>query len=524
MHRKRVFPIFFILLLVLVMIPKIDSVSSLAVTIVPGQPTYTQRNLVTVKGNVTYNGNLVSDGLVGVQVDDPLKTIVIRTFNLTQTLNVSFSINITSVFMCDDGGQYVPNVERNKDTWFTMSVENIKYFEDQPIYFSLTIVDSAGIPLGTERSSQPIPRNNIGSFLKRMRIPNWATVGTALIYANAYTAWPEDGGYPLCPEKTAYFNIIESTYVIPPIIIPPKPPVQNGKFEMKFTLAPDMIPGQYPMAATASYKGSITSAFNSFKANYTALPPRAAFAAKPPIAGANYTITFDATPSSPEGYNDSITSYSWKFGDGGTATGILVTHSYKHFGNYTVTLNVTDLEGFWNTTSKVIRIAQIHEISLQSIQCPNPVFDKWIVYVTVVVANKGTIPENFNIRLYSNNSLAYTGQVSLDILQTKTVTLIWNTTGIKVLSHYYLRVDADILPNESNTTDNTISFGPISTLLLGDVTGDRTVDIFDVTAVCMVYGTKEGGPGWYLWADLVRDGVIDIYDVVVVTMQYDTKY
>lgn len=524
MQRRRIFPIFLVFLFLLAMIPKINSLSSLAVTVVPDQPTYTQRNLVTINGNVTYNGNPVSDGLVGVQVDDPLKTIVMRTLNLTQTLSQSFLIEITSVSPIDEKGHYKPNVERDKDMWFSMSVKNKLYFEDQPIYFSLTIVDSAGIPLSTERGSQPIPQNQVGGFLTRMRIPNWATVGTAFIYANAYTAWPEDGGYPLYPEKIAYFNIIESTYVIPPIIIPPTEPIQNGKFEMWFTLSPDMIPGHCPITATAWYKGSIQSAYSSFEANYTALPPRAAFAAKPPIASANYTITFDATPSSPEGYNDSITSYSWKFGDGGTATVKRPTHSYTNFGNYTVTLNVTDSEGFWNTTSKVMHIAEVHEISLQSIQCPNVVYDKWIVYVAVVVANKGTMPENFNMRLYANNSLVYTGQASLDILETKTVTLTWDTTGIKVLSHYNLRVDADILLNESNKTDNTISFGPIWTVLLGDVIGDRAIDIYDVTTVCMVYDTKEGESGWYLWADLVRDGIIDIYDVTTVTVQYDTKY
>jgi hypothetical protein len=144
--------------MLLAITPKINSLPSLAVTIAPDYPTYTQRNLATIRGNVTYDGAPLADGLVGVQVDDPLKTIVIRTFKLNQTISHDFPITITSVLLCDENGNYKPNAERDIDTWFSMSVRNELYFEDQPIYFSLTIVDSAGIPLGTERMSEPILR------------------------------------------------------------------------------------------------------------------------------------------------------------------------------------------------------------------------------------------------------------------------------------------------------------------------------------------------------------------------------
>lgn len=37
-----------------------------------------------------------------------------------------------------------------------------------------------------------------------------------------------------------------------------------------------------------------------------------------------------------------IVSYSWSFGDGATATGPMVSHSYSESGHYTVTLTVED--------------------------------------------------------------------------------------------------------------------------------------------------------------------------------------
>src|SRR4029077_7887698 len=54
------------------------------------------------------------------------------------------------------------------------------------------------------------------------------------------------------------------------------------------------------------------------------------------------TCSFTSTSSDPDG---SIASYSWTFGDGGTATAQNPSHSYAAGGSYTVTLRVTDNQG-----------------------------------------------------------------------------------------------------------------------------------------------------------------------------------
>ena len=55
------------------------------------------------------------------------------------------------------------------------------------------------------------------------------------------------------------------------------------------------------------------------------------------------TVTFDGSGSSAS--NSTITSYEWDFGDGTTATGQQVTHTYDTAGEYTATLTVTDDDG-----------------------------------------------------------------------------------------------------------------------------------------------------------------------------------
>ena len=83
-------------------------------------------------------------------------------------------------------------------------------------------------------------------------------------------------------------------------------------------------------------------------------PPIASFTHSPSNPVVNRTITFDASNSTDPG--GTIENYEWEFGDGETAEGEIVTHSYSSAGNYTVKLTVTDNEGAANSTAQVIHV------------------------------------------------------------------------------------------------------------------------------------------------------------------------
>lgn len=70
------------------------------------------------------------------------------------------------------------------------------------------------------------------------------------------------------------------------------------------------------------------------------VPPVASFdySPKPPLV--SQTTTFNGSSSfDPDG---TIISYDWNFGDGATASGVIVTHAYAAIGVYQVNLTVTD--------------------------------------------------------------------------------------------------------------------------------------------------------------------------------------
>jgi len=91
----------------------------------------------------------------------------------------------------------------------------------------------------------------------------------------------------------------------------------------------------------------VAGSTTTVQVNLTALPanqsPIAAFTYAPTSPTAGAAVQFDASASAdPDG---TIISYAWDFGDGGTAVGAVVTHSYAASGSYTAQLTVTDNGG-----------------------------------------------------------------------------------------------------------------------------------------------------------------------------------
>ncbi len=89
---------------------------------------------------------------------------------------------------------------------------------------------------------------------------------------------------------------------------------------------------------------------------YEDTPPSASFAYSPTYPVANDTVVFDASGSyDPDGY---ITSYMWDFGDGNvtTVTSPAIEHEYLLYGNYTVTLTVTDNHGLMGAQTQIVEV------------------------------------------------------------------------------------------------------------------------------------------------------------------------
>jgi len=75
------------------------------------------------------------------------------------------------------------------------------------------------------------------------------------------------------------------------------------------------------------------------------------------MAYVDETVDFSGAGSKDtDGY---ISSYEWDFGDGDTASGVEVQHSYSETGSYTVTLTVEDDDGAKDTDSCLVTVTEI---------------------------------------------------------------------------------------------------------------------------------------------------------------------
>jgi len=90
----------------------------------------------------------------------------------------------------------------------------------------------------------------------------------------------------------------------------------------------------------------------------TIVPPVARFTVSPANPKVGQVITFSGAGSyDPAGISTkTITSYAWEFGDGGTASGQTVMHTYAAAGRYRAVLRVTDNDAAQGVEQRSIQV------------------------------------------------------------------------------------------------------------------------------------------------------------------------
>jgi len=286
--------------------------------------------------------------------------------------------------------------------------------------------------------------------------------------------------------------------------------------------------------------------------------PTAKFSYSPAAPKVNEAVNFDALPSSP-GWDGtaptSIVSYSWKFGDGTTGTGVTPTHTYTSKGTYTVTLNVTDSQGLWNTTSKTITVSPPQTTIFI---CPS--------YITGYAVDNFTIDINIEgvedlyawlISLSWNSSvlecLSFTYDYSFfgpkaDVVTapgtinntageiqeyTAALVTLFGVTGSGTLA----QVEFHVLSNGSTSINLMATLLNSSELdiphtvvngyftdpprLRGDANGDNKVDLRDLVILAKSWCREIGDPRYDARADFTNDGKVDLRDLVALAKNWN---
>jgi len=181
--------------------------ATLDLTVTTDKQAYYGFNPETVTGVLQFNGALVNNGLVALQIQDSQGNVmIIRTLQTGTSAPSQLSCEINSACLSDLSGNSQSSVQAGALAYFAVNFAN----NDAVAHYILVTVnlyDSDGIPIGEINEQCSLLAGKSGVAILSMQIPSTARSGTAHGYADLYSDWPSNGGVPLSLEQSFQFTI-----------------------------------------------------------------------------------------------------------------------------------------------------------------------------------------------------------------------------------------------------------------------------------------------------------------------------
>lgn len=148
-----------------------------------------------------------------------------------------------------------------------------------------------------------------------------------------------------------------------------------------------------------------------------------------------------------------------------------------------------------------------------------------VLPIEVVVENRASHYEIFNVTLYANRTVIQTQRVVVDGENSATFSFLWNTSDW-MKGNYTLKASAtNFQGKEVDISDNTLLVDQeIFLTISGDVSGDLNIDIYDIVLIASAHGTIEGDPDYNANCDIDGDGDVDIFDIVAAAGHYGESW
>ena len=173
--------------------------------------------------------------------------------------------------------------------------------------------------------------------------------------------------------------------------------------------------------------------------------------------------------------------------------------------------------------------------STPSIAAEDPVVD---VAVTNLVLNKRVVgyyqPMRLNITLHNQgdeevtvditifvNAARITGISNVTLASGESLTVGITRRALVEKGNYTISANTTLLLGETDVDDNTCLGGWLFVTLIGDVDGNRHIDIFDVVRVAVAYGASSWrDPRYDPYCDIDENGAVNLFDLVHVAGPY----
>ena len=193
------------------------------------------------------------------------------------------------------------------------------------------------------------------------------------------------------------------------------------------------------------------------------------------------------------------------------------------------------LEGYFSDSSWEARIEfavttspYIRDVAVVDVKPWKTVVGQgYTVKINVTVTNEGEVTETFTLTAYADLALPEGDEITIGtqivsnllVGETRTITFVWDTTGVSKGS-YTISAVADTLLGETHPADNTFTDGLVKVVVPGDINGDGTVDGMDLGELGMSWLASEGGPDYVANRDINGDGTVDGMDLGIMGMHW----
>jgi len=263
--KKRISPLFLLIFsLTIIQIACVQSNPGLEIIVKTDKQQYYARYTVQVYGNLTLDGMLVTDGLVGIQIQTSQdRLLTIRTMSTGNPPPETPYVFIEYVVPCDQNGTPRFTFPRKTLAYFKISVANMD-IESREALMTINTYYGDGTPFGFASIQTKISAQSNPTFIISIPIPKDAPLGTAFVYANAYTDWPKLAGTPYCREVNATFEILSGTLSQTVQHSSILEGTETGNFNLTFKLPSRSPAGNYTVYATSRYLGQEVFNFTKF--------------------------------------------------------------------------------------------------------------------------------------------------------------------------------------------------------------------------------------------------------------------
>jgi len=501
----------------------------LAITVKTNKQFYLLRQKVTINGNVSIDGAPANDLMVIIQIENPKgNPFLFRTLNIGNVTPPNALI-ITELFLKNISGAPINTAKIGSMVTACITIKN-NQLTKQDYFVAVTAFDANMVPIASRFQSGTIDPQTTRTLGFWMEIPTWACSGKSVLVGNLYNKKPKEGGLAYSTEKTAYFFIskVQEGQFNYPEIPPPTYNTSPGYYSLEFYLPPDPFNGTYEVFVRGQkdiLTHSTTSTYFEFR-NSNGYPPQASFIYWPATPFENQTVEFDASSSTPEGFNETILSYTWDFGDGTpkiVETDPTITHNYLQSGIYIVTLNVTDSEGLWSTTSKPIKILpEFNPIAIFDWTPPKPNINQTVTF-NASASTPGWSKQLADYAPITSFTWNFSG-ILVGPLSSPTVNYVFSQPG-----NFTVTLTVEDSVGRTNSTFKTIEVLN-QTRRIYDITEPYgKIDMKDVAVVAKAFGSEPGDPNWNPVADITGpegspDGKVDMRDVSLVAKHFGEEY